>query len=138
VSQAAFIDSGAFIAFLLRSDRLHGDVVSLFAERPQTWYTSVLVISETYSWFLHRLGEEAAQTFRALLDRMTGLEVLDADADHRAAVWTKLDDLRGYKLSYVDASSLVWLEQRQVTTVWGTDRHLAVEGARVIPGPPTL
>ena len=138
MSQAAFIDSGAFIAFLLRSDRLHDDVVALFAERPQTWCTSVLVISETYSWFLHRLGEEAARTFRALLDRMTGLEVLDADADHRAAVWTKLDDLRGYKLGYVDASSLVWLEQRGITTVWGTDRHLAVEGARIVPGPPIL
>lgn len=138
MSQAAFIDSGAFIAFLLRSDRLHDDAGALFAERRQSWCTSVLVISETYSWFLHRLGEEAARTFRALLDRMTGLEVLDADADHWAAVWTKLDDLRGYKLSYVDASSLVWLEQRGITTVWGTDRHLAVEGARVVPGPPSL
>lgn len=138
MNQAAFIDSGAFIAFLVRTDRLHDDVVSLFADPPQSWCTSVLVVSETYSWFLHRLGEEAARTFRVLLDRMTGLDVFDADADHRVAVWKKLDDLRGYKLSYVDASSLVWLEQRQITTVWGTDQHLAVEGARVVPGPPTL
>lgn len=138
MSQEAFIDSGAFIAFLLRSDRLHDEVVALFADRPKRWSTSVLVVSETYSWFLHRLGEEAARTFRALLDSMTGLEVLDAPGEHRAAVWRKLDDLRGYKLGYVDASSLVWLDQRKIRTVWGTDLHLAVEGARVIPGPPIL
>jgi hypothetical protein len=69
---------------------------------------------------------------------MTGLEVLDTTADHRAAVSKKLDALRGYKLSYVDASSLVWLARRKIKTVWGTDQHLAVEGARVVPGPPVL
>jgi len=33
----------------------------------------------------------------------------------------------------VDASSLVFLETLRVPTVWGTDRDLALEGARVIP-----
>jgi hypothetical protein len=53
-----------------------------------------------------------------------------------AAVWAKLDDLRGLKLTFVDASSLVWLQEREIKTVWGTDHHLAVEGARVLPGSP--
>lgn len=138
MSREVYIDSGAFIAFLVRSDRLHEQVVGLFADRPQRWSTSVLVLSETYSWFLHRLGEEAARAFRALIESMTGLKILDIDADHRAAVWKKLDGLRGYKLTYVDASSLVWLEGHGIKTVWGTDPHLGVEGAKVVPGPPVL
>lgn len=138
VSREVFVDSGAFIAFLVRSDRLHEQAVGLFADPPERWSTSVLVISETYSWFLHRLGDEAARTFRALVENMTGLQLLDVDERHRAAIWYKLHSLRGYKLTFVDASSLVWLERRGIRTVWGTDQHLGVEGAKVVPGPAVL
>ena len=131
-----FIDSGAFIAFLVRSDRLHGEVTSLFARPPRYWTTSILVVSEAYSWFLHRAGEEAARTFRLLLPELPKLRILQADDRHREAVWLKLDVLRGAKLTFVDASSLVWLESRETKTVWGTDHHLGLEGAQVVPGSP--
>ena len=131
-----FIDSGAFIAFLDRSDRLHREVVALFARRPRRWSTSALVIAETYGWFLHRLGEYAARTFRLLTAELPGLVVLGEDDRHRSAVGRKLDTLRGTKLTYVDASSLVWLTSKRIATVWGTDHHLSLEGATVIPGPP--
>jgi hypothetical protein len=96
-----------------------------------------MVVAETYGWFLHRLGEDAARTFRLFLEELPELGVLDTGPDHRLAVWRKIDALRGSKLTYVDASSLVWLEELGITTVWGTDHHLAIEGAAVIPGPPT-
>ena len=96
----------------------------------------MLVVSETYGWFLHRLGEDAARTFRNLLDALPGLRILDTDESHRTAVWAKLDALRGVKLTYVDVSCLVWLEQRKIATVWGTDHRLGLEGAEVVPGPP--
>ena len=130
-----FIDSGAFIAFLDRSDSLHADAVSLFARRPRRWTTSALVISEAYGWFLHRLGEDAARAFRLLTLDLPGLRVLGSDLPHVRAVHAKLDALRGCKLTFVDASSLVWLEEKRIGTVWGTDHHLAIEGAKVIPGP---
>ena len=138
MTSSVYIDSGAFIAFLDRSDRLHAEVDRLFARPPRRWYTSVLVVSETYSWFLHRLGEEAARAFRGMLQELTGLEILPADAHHQTAVWKKLDALRGLKLTFVDASSLVWLKERAIDVVWGTDHHLGVEGARIVPGSPLL
>ena len=108
----------------------------MFARPPRRWCTSAFVVAETYSWFVHRLGEGAARTFRSLLDSLSDLEVLEVDSAHMASVWAKLDDLRGLKLTYVDASSLVWLREREIKTVWGTDHHLSVEGARVLPGSP--
>lgn len=131
-----FIDSGAFIAFLVRRDHAHAQAVELFSRPPPRWSTSVLVVSETYSWFLHRLGEEPARLFRSFLEGLAGLEVLDPDAAHRQAVWKILDRLRGTRLTYVDASSLVWMAGRRIATVWSTDHHLGVEGATVGPGPP--
>lgn len=85
-----FIDSGAFIAFLVRGDRLHEEAVKLFATPPRRWSTSVLVVAETYGWFVHRLGEDAARTFRHLLPELPGLEILDTDETHRAAVSSTL------------------------------------------------
>ena len=136
MSRQIFIDSGAFIAFLDRSDRLHREVVTLFARHPRQWCTSALVIAETYGWFLQRLGEDAARTFRLLTAELPQLVVLGVDDRHRSAVDRKLDQLRGTKLTYVDASSLVWLASKHIATVWGTDHHLSIEGAAVIPGPP--
>ncbi len=61
-ADAVFLDSGIFIAFLDRSDRFHSAAVELFSNPPRRSHTSLAVVSETYGWFLHRLGEEAART----------------------------------------------------------------------------
>ncbi len=45
----------------------------------------------------------------------------------------KLERLRGHKRTYVDASSLVFLARLRIREVWGTDRDLSGEGARVVP-----
>jgi hypothetical protein len=55
------------------------------------------------------------------------------DAEHHAAVAVKLERFRGHRLTYVDASSLVFLARLRVPQVWGTDRDLSLEGARVLP-----
>jgi len=91
------------------------------------------VVAETYGWFLHRFDEEAARSFRMLLDDLPRLQLLGLDAAHHEAVCRMLDRHRGRKLTYVDASSLVFLAARRIPEVWGTDRDLAIEGARVVP-----
>jgi len=136
LSAEAFIDSGAFVAFLDRSDHQHAEARAMFGRPPTRLTTSILVVSETYSWCLHKLGEPAARTFRQFLDELPALRILHADANHHRAVWEKLDSLRSRKLTFVDASALVCLEAHGINTVWGTDYDLALEGATVIPGPP--
>jgi predicted nucleic acid-binding protein len=128
-----FLDSGIFIALMSRKDRWHEQAVALFGGPTPPWSTSVLVISETYTWFLHRMGEEQARAFRTLVDNLKGLRVLDATREHHVAVVRMLDRFRGMKLSYTDASSLVHLEQRKIKCVWSTDHHLGIGGAEVLP-----
>ena len=128
-----FLDSGIFIAFLDRSDRYHAEAVHLFTDPPRRWYSSLGVVGETYGWFLHRLGEEAARTFRLALGDLPKLELLAIDKPLHEAVIRKLERLRGHKLTYVDASSLVLLSRLRIRVVWGTDRDLGIEGARVTP-----
>lgn len=130
---AVFLDSGIFVAFLDRSDTYHPAALDLFGNPPQGWSTSLAVVSETYGWFLHRMGEQAARQFRLFLAELPGLDLLALDRAHHTAVQKKLDRHRGRKLTYVDASSLVFLERRRIREVWGTDTDLSIEGARLRP-----
>jgi predicted nucleic acid-binding protein len=132
-SGPVFLDTGIFIAFLDRSDRYHAAAVRLFANPPRRWCSSLAVVGETYGWFLHRLGEEAARTLRLSLEDFPRLELLALDPPVHDAIGPKLERLRGHKLTYVDASSLVLMERLRIREVWGTDRDLALEGARVVP-----
>ena len=132
-ADAAFLDSGIFIAFLDRSDRFHPAAVELFSNPPRRCHTSLAVISETYGWFLHRLGQQAARPVRLALVDLPCLTLQARDAAHHAAVLHKLERLRGHKLTYVDASSLVLLSRLRIREVWGTDKDLSIEGARVVP-----
>ena len=133
MSEAVFLDSGIFIALLNAQDRWHPQSAGLFGMPRPRWSTSYLVASETYSWLLHRHGEEAARAFRGLLHNLAGLSLFDADSRHHRDVARMLDRLRGAKLTYVDASSLCCLERHRIRKVWSTDHHLGLTGAEVLP-----
>lgn len=133
MTQTVFLDTGVFIAFLNKRDQWHDEAVALFSQQRPKWFTSYLVVSEAYSWFLHRMGEEPARTFRMFLGSLEKLRILEATRHHHADVLRKLDKLRGARLTYVDASSLCFLDEHKIRRVWSTDHHLALTGAEVIP-----
>ena len=133
MTPGAFLDTGIFVAFMNGRDRWHLNAVSLFNGAKPRWSTSILVLSEAYSWFLHRMGEEPARSFRMLIDNMPGLKIFEATVDHHRQVSGMLERLRGSKLTYVDASSLALMEQHRIRQVWATDRHLGLTGAEVFP-----
>lgn len=133
MKEAVFLDTGIFVAFLSARDRWHEQAKALFGLANPRWSTSYLVVSEAYSWFLHRHGEESARTLGRLIENLDGLSIYEVTRDHHRKVGNMLDRLRGSKLTYVDASSLVFMEQRKIRKVWGTDHDLSLTGAEVLP-----
>jgi predicted nucleic acid-binding protein len=133
VRGAVFLDSGIFVAFLNRRDQWHEQAVSLFDGPAPSWHSSLLVVAEAYSWFLHRLGEEAARDFLRFMDDLPGLTLHPARAELHQATRKMLQRFRGSKLTYADASSLAILEGRKIRRVWSTDHHLGLTGAEVLP-----
>ena len=93
----------------------------------------MLVLSETYSWFLHKLDEESARQFLAFVAAIEGLVVLEVPSALRREVQRVLDRFRGSKLPYVDAVSLVLIEKHRIEQVWGTDQDLTFTGAVLVP-----
>jgi predicted nucleic acid-binding protein len=133
VREAIFLDSGIFIAFLNARDQWHEQAAGLFSRTTPRWNTSYMVISEAYSWFLHRFGEESARTLMTFIDNLDGLQLFETSHDHHRKVKRMLDRMRGSKLTYVDASSLCFMEKYKIRKVWSTDHHLGLTGAEVFP-----
>jgi predicted nucleic acid-binding protein len=90
-------------------------------------------VSEAYSWFLHRMGEEAAREFLRFLGNLPRLTLHQAKTELHGATLKMLQRFHGSKLTYVDASSLAILEVRKIKKVWSTDHHLGLTGAEVLP-----
>lgn len=128
-----FLDSGILIALMTERDQWHVQAAALFSGRRPKWSTSLLVVAETYSWFLHRHGEEAARALRQLIDQLEGLQLLHGGADHHADCVSMLDRFRGARLTYVDASSLVLIQQQRIRQIWSTDHHLGLTGVEILP-----
>jgi len=131
--ERVFIDSGVFIAYLNARDRWHQQALYLFQEPNILPYTSELVISETYSWFLHQAGEEIARQFRLFVNAIPKLKILYSPSENFQATAKILDKHRGAKLTYVDAASLSQLESQKIPTVWSTDYHLSLTGRTIKP-----
>lgn len=133
MSEAVFLDTGIFVAFLNRNDQWHTRAVALFGGARPRWHSSYLVVSEAYSLFLHRYGEEPARLLLQFIENLEGLKLFDASGAHHKQVQKMLNRLRGSKLSYVDASSLCFMERSKIKKVWSTDFHLSLTGAHVLP-----
>lgn len=121
------------VAALNRRDQYHRQARALFGGPTPRWHTSVFVWSEAYSWFLHRHGEEQARTCRRFLENLDGLILFEGTRGLHRETCRMLDRLRGARLTYVDASSLVLMEESGIRAVWATDHHLGLTGAEVFP-----
>ena len=129
-----FLDTGIFIAAMNRHDRYHDRARALFAGTPHPrWHTSVLVWSEAHNWFLAQHGDDAARAFGSMVASLEGLVMFTADEDHHARVCRMSDRLRHENLTYVDASTLVLIDEHDINTVWSTDHRLGLTGAEVLP-----
>lgn len=133
MTEKVFIDSGVFIAYLNKRDRWHQQALYLFQEKNISPYTTELVISETYSWFLHLAGEEIARQFRLFVKAIPKLKIIFSGTEAFESTAAMLDKHRGAKLSYVDAASLAVLEAQRIATVWSTDYHLSLTGRTIKP-----
>lgn len=130
---AVFLDTGILVALLNAKDQWHNAATALFESGNPAWHTSYLVLSESYSFFLHRYGEEPTRTLRKFVAALPNVTVHPADQTLHQNTYKMLDRLRGARLSYVDASSLCLLRTHKIKTVWSTDHHLGLTGAEVLP-----
>ena len=133
--EAAFIDSGAWIALAIRRDPLHARAVEtwrqIVSERVAL-YSSVPVVIETFTFLDRNTSRDVALSWRDSLDGIADLRILDCTAsDLRDAwVWFERPDL--HKLSAVDAASFVLMTKNRIRQAFAFDHHFAAAGFHLL------
>lgn len=126
----AYVDSGAFIAFLDRSDSYHALFARLFAAPPNL-ITTPLVITETHAWFLRRYDASKAMQFLGFVETLTPLKIEAVGREELLAAVDILREFSDQNLTLVDACGITTMVQHRIDLCWSVDRHLGLKGARL-------
>lgn len=126
-----YVDTGAFISFLDRSDTHHDLFRRLFSAPPRM-VTTPLVVAEGHGWFLRRYDGEAALRYLAFLAELPRLEIERVGPADLEAASGYLRRFKDQPLTLADALGLHVMARRGIRSAWSADRHLALGGAALI------
>lgn len=133
-----FIDTGGFIALVDERDSFHQEARTFYMSlgKSTSLITSLLVISETYTWLRYQAGHDLASRFLSIIERaeMAGvLRVVLPDDAIRSNTQAVLKNYHDQNLSYTDAASFVILENMGISNVFGFDSHFYIINRNLWP-----
>lgn len=132
--EAAFVDSGAWIALALSRDPLHAQAREQW-EMLQTagarLRTSLPVVIETFTFLDRNASRDAALAWKDSIYDPQVVEILTCEMGDLAKSWDyfKRPDL--HKLSAVDATSFTIMKRARIRLAFTFDHHFAVAGFRM-------
>lgn len=128
---SAYVDTGALIAFLDRSDTYHSLFVRHFSDPPQL-ITTPLVIAEGHGWFLKRYDATRALQFMNFIEDLSVMKSAPVGQSELKEASKVLRHFSDQDLTLADAMGLWLMKKQKITQCWSTDRHLCLGGATLI------
>jgi len=133
--EAAFVDSGAWIALALMRDPLHAAAkAQWFALRGAgaRLHTSIPVVIETFTFLDRNANRDVALAWRASLDAPGLLTILPCDLADLEQSWAYFRRTDLHKLSAVDATSFAIMKRMRIGLAYAFDHHFAMAGFRLV------
>lgn len=133
--EAAFVDSGAWIALALSRDPLHGHARKQWDELQSAGaglHTSLPVVIETFTFLDRNATRDVALAWKDSIYEPGIVDILDCTRDDLDASWAyfRRNDL--HKLSAVDATSFTIMRRSRIRLAFAFDHHFAVAGFRMV------
>lgn len=129
-----FVDTSALYAALVRTDNAHEPartkLADLCADAEVTLATTSFVVLETFSLLQARFGTDAALRFDREL--CPHLEVSFVDRELHARGVRRVGLRRSRKVSLVDCTSFVFMEEQGIEAALALDKHFEQEGFRLV------
>jgi uncharacterized protein len=133
--EAAFVDSGAWIALALSRDPHH-------AQAREQWdllhgagaklHTSVPVVIETFTFLDRSANRDVALMWKESIYSLGTLKILPCDLYDLEQSWDYFRRADLYKLSAVDATSFAIMKRAKIRLAYAFDHHFAVVGFRLV------
>lgn len=133
--EAAFVDSGAWIALALTRDALHAQAREqwdLLQRAGAKLHTSIPVVIETFTFLDRNANRDVALTWKASIYKPGTTKILPCDPRDLSESWEyfRRSDLR--KLSAVDATSFIIMKRARIRLAFAFDHHFAAAGFRLV------
>lgn len=134
-SQAAFVDSGAWIALALARDPLHAQAVEQWQDLQRAGaklHTSVPVVIETFTFLERNAHRDVALAWKDSMHVPRPVKILPCELRDLDASWDyfRRSDLR--KLSAVDATSFAIMNRARIRIAFAFDHHFVAAGFRFV------
>ena len=133
--EAAFVDSGAWIALALSRDPLH-------AQAREQWdvlhgagarlHTSVPVVIETFTFLERNANRDVALLWKDSIYKPGVVRILPCELRDLQQSWDYFRRADLHRLSAVDATSFVIMRRARIRCAFTFDHHFSVVGFRLV------
>lgn len=133
--EAAFVDSGAWIALALTRDPLH-------TQAREQWdvlrgagaklHASVPVVIETFTFLERNANRDVALAWKESIYKPGTVKILPCELRDLEQSWEYFRRMDLHKLSAVDATSFAIMKRARIRLAFTFDRHFAVVGFRLV------
>ncbi len=133
--EAAFVDSGAWIALALSRDPLH-------AQAREQWeilqgagaklHTSLPVVMETFTFLDRNANRDVALKWKGSIYKPGTVKILACELRDLEQSWEYFRRPDLHKLSAVDATSFTIMRRARIRLAFAFDHHFAVAGFRLV------
>jgi len=133
--EAAFVDSGAWIALALSRDPLH-------AQAREQWsalrgagarvHTSIPVVIETFTFLERNANRDVALAWKESIYKPGTVTILTCELRDLQQSWEYFRRKDLHKLSAVDATSFAIMKRARIRLAFAFDHHFAVVGFRLV------
>ena len=133
--EAAFVDSGAWIALAIAADSHHGSALEQWQALRSAGaglHTSAPVVIETFTFLDRNANRDVALAWKAALYEGGRVTILPCDLSDLDEAWSYFQRTDFHKLSVVDATSFVIMKRTGIGLAFAFDHHFAVAGFRLV------
>ena len=131
--EAAFVDSGAWIALALTRDPLHTnarDQWEILLSAGAKLHTSVPVVIETFTFLERNAHRDVAIVWRESIYKPGTVKILPCELQDLEQAWEYFRRVDLHKLSAVDATSFAIMKRARIRVAFTFDHHFSAVGFR--------
>jgi uncharacterized protein len=133
--EAAFVDSGAWIALTLSRDPLHAraqEHLDILNKAGAKLCTSVPVVIETFTFLDRNADRELALAWQESIYQPRTVKILPCELRDLEQSWDYFRRADLHKLSAVDATSFAIMKRSRIRVAFAFDHHFSVAGFRLV------
>ena len=133
--EAAFVDSGAWIALALSRDPLHPQAREqweILRAAGAKLHTSIPVVIETFIFLERNASRDVALAWKESIYQRGMVKILPCNLNDLEQSWEYFRRTDLHKLSAVDATSFAIMTRAQIRLAFTFDHHFSVVGFRLV------